>query len=188
MILPPGLRVAVRRVGIGPVPPLRIMLREVGRELTRAPVVLPAAWVKFVRSPGFTRSDAWVRLRYEFMRDHGGRCRCCGRGAADTLKVNVDHILPRKTHPEFALAYSNLQVLCSTCNRGKGNRDQTDWRFKARAGKGDAPAPACEACKVPMVLRTGPRGDFRGCSRFPECRSTRPRSIRRMPRRRGRRR
>jgi hypothetical protein len=38
--------------------------------------------------------------------------------------------LPRATHPEFALAYSNLQLLCATCNQGKGNRDTTDWRFR----------------------------------------------------------
>jgi hypothetical protein len=61
-------------------------------------------------SLGFIRSDAWVRLRYDFMRDRDGRCQCCGRGAADGVKVNVDQIHPRRTHPQLALCYANLQV------------------------------------------------------------------------------
>lgn len=33
---------------------------------------------------------------------------------------------------------------------------------------------ACEACGAPMVIRSSRRGQFLGCSRFPECKSTRP--------------
>jgi 5-methylcytosine-specific restriction endonuclease McrA len=36
-------------------------------------------------------------------------------------------VKPRRTHPSRALDLSNLQVLCSTCNWGKGNR-RDDWR------------------------------------------------------------
>ena len=45
-------------------PPIRIMLREVRREVLRPAPVLSPERVRFVRSPGFTRSDAWVCLRY----------------------------------------------------------------------------------------------------------------------------
>jgi len=155
------------------------VIREVKRELLRNPPQLPAERVQFIQSPAFTRSDAWVRLRYDFMRDREGRCQCCGRGAADGVKVNVDHIRPRRTHPQLALCYGNLQVLCGPCNRGKGNRDHTDWRFRRRAVTVaavpiEAAAPLCDACRVPMRLRDGSRGRFWGCPRFPACRVTRP--------------
>ncbi len=111
-------------------PPLRRILREAGLEVVRPARRLPRSWQRFVRSTRFAQSRPWSRLRYDFLRDHDGRCRCCGQGAADGARLNVDHILSRKSHPQFALAYANLQLLCSTCNQGKGNRDGTDWRFR----------------------------------------------------------
>lgn len=53
---------------------------------------------------------------------------CCGATREDGVQIQVDHIKPRKTHPELALDINNLQVLCEVCNHGKGNWDQTDWR------------------------------------------------------------
>ena len=37
----------------------------------------------------------------------------------------------------------------------------------------DPAAPTCPKCGSPMVKRTGPRGEFRGCSIFPKCKGTR---------------
>jgi len=118
-------------------PPLRRILREAGLEVVRPARRLPRSWQRFVRSRRFAQSRPWSRLRYDFLRDHDGRCRCCGQSAADGARLNVDHILSRKSHPQFALAYANLQLLCSTCNQGKGNRDGTDWRFHRRSLKPD---------------------------------------------------
>lgn len=174
------------------------MIREVRRELLRPSPQLTPERVLFIQSPAFTRSDAWVRLRYDFMRDQDGRCRCCGRRSTDGVKVNADHILPRRTHPALALCYTNLQVLCSLCNRGKGNRDRTDWRFRDSTGTQKVapfttPPPSCPACRAVMKRRDGGHGVFWGCSRFPVCRATRPcddpvprdrRSRSRVPRRR----
>ncbi len=154
--------------------PLRL-LREAKREVLRGLPALSLEQVALIQSPGFTRSNAWMRLRYDFLRDHGGRCRCCGRGVVDGVKVNVDHILPRQTHPHLALAYGNLQVLCGPCNRGKGNRDRTDWRYGGTPRVGAAPStPACPGCGATMRRRESARGAFWGCSRFPACRATRP--------------
>jgi hypothetical protein len=32
----------------------------------------------------------------------------------------------------------------------------------------------CPKCNIPMVIRTGPRGKFYGCSNYPKCRETLP--------------
>jgi Topoisomerase DNA binding C4 zinc finger/HNH endonuclease len=155
--------------------PILRSFHDIERELLRAPPVLTAKQIGFIQSPAFTRSAEWARLRYDFLRDHDACCQCCGRGPADGRKVNIDHIHPRRSHPQFALTYANLQVLCSTCNKGKGNRDRTDWRFRRRNPQApqDPAIPPCPVCQTPMRLRSGARGAFWGCSRFPDCRGTR---------------
>jgi hypothetical protein len=156
--------------------PIVRSFQDIERELLRAPPVLTGEQIGFIQSPAFTRSPQWARLRYDFLRDHEARCQCCGRGQADRRKINVDHIHPRRSHPQFALTYANLQVLCSTCNQGKGNRDRTDWRFRRqnpRAPQEPETSP-CPLCQAPMQHRSGARGAFWGCSRFPACRGTRP--------------
>ena len=64
----------------------------------------------------------------EALKKYGPRCQCCGATPADGVRINVDHIKPRKHYPELALDVENLQVLCEECNHGKGNWDTTDWR------------------------------------------------------------
>lgn len=89
-----------------------------------------------VASDEFLSSFAWRRLRMQVIKERGTRCECCGAVPTDGVTViNVDHIKPRKTHPELSLVKSNLQVLCSLCNHGKGNWDTTDWRQPAAATK-----------------------------------------------------
>lgn len=46
-------------------------------------------------------------------------------------------------------------------------------RIEAR-GMSDGPAPACPQCGKTMRRRTSKRGDFWGCSAFPECKGTMP--------------
>lgn len=76
----------------------------------------------------FLHTREWRAVRYEVLRRNDGRCELCGRGKSDGVVLNVDHIKARIKYPELALTYSNLQVLCSACNQGKGNWDETDWR------------------------------------------------------------
>lgn len=78
----------------------------------------------------FLLTYEWRRLRMEVLKERGRRCECCGivPSAENGAVVNVDHVKPRKLHPELALEKSNLQVLCDACNHGKGNWDETDWR------------------------------------------------------------
>ena len=76
----------------------------------------------------FLLSREWKEIRYQAPRASNGRCQCCGASGQSGARLNVDHIKPRIKFPELALTISNLQVLCSMCNMGKGWKDQTDWR------------------------------------------------------------
>ncbi len=104
-----------------------MLLRLFKYLLTWCGVGVSKARYEWINSNAFFASQEWIELRYLVLRQGDGRCCLCGRGAADGAKLNVDHIKPRRTHPSLALTRSNLQVLCSLCNRGKGNRTD-DWR------------------------------------------------------------
>ncbi|MBN9047718.1 MAG: HNH endonuclease [Rhizobiales bacterium] len=73
-------------------------------------------------------TQAWKELRYRVLAKSGQRCQCCGSSVRDGAELHVDHIKPRSLYPDLALDESNLQVLCSDCNMGKSNRDDTDFR------------------------------------------------------------
>jgi hypothetical protein len=81
----------------------------------------------------FLESYEWRRLRMQVLTKRGARCECCGATPRDGVRMNVDHIKPRRYFPELALVESNLQILCDACNHGKGNWDQTDWRAESRS-------------------------------------------------------
>lgn len=84
---------------------------------------------KYIKSDDFLSSYEWRKLRLEALLKYGRRCLCCGNSPDSGAVLNVDHILPRKTHPELALDINNLQVLCNDCNHGKGNWNTTDFRI-----------------------------------------------------------
>lgn len=81
---------------------------------------------KHVRRDDFYRTEEWKRARYEALRLNGGRCECCGARGGD-VQLNVDHKIPLSRAWALRLEPSNLQVLCASCNWGKGNHDSTDW-------------------------------------------------------------
>ena len=83
---------------------------------------------RFIASPAFLVTPAWRRVRYQALRANDGRCELCGRSKHDGIKLNVDHVRPRRSHPWLALDPRNLQVLCEDDNAGKGNRWWDDWR------------------------------------------------------------
>ena len=63
-------------------------------------------------------------LRYEILK-RDRICQLCGATKLDRM-LEVDHIVPRSKGGTNDP--SNLQVLCSRCNRAKSNRDETDFR------------------------------------------------------------
>jgi len=80
------------------------------------------------REGGFYDSDEWREVRYIALRNNNGKCELCGRGKHDGVKLHVDHIVPRSKNRELELEPTNLQVLCDSCNLGKGNKCDKDWR------------------------------------------------------------
>ena len=64
-------------------------------------------------------------LRYRVLKEAKGRCALCG-ATKDERMLDVDHIIPRSRGGKTE--YSNLQVLCSKCNRSKQDKDNTDFR------------------------------------------------------------
>ena len=75
------------------------------------------------------KSRKWVELRDRVLKENDGCCCLCGRSKAlHGVVLHVDHIKPRSRFPRLQLSINNLQVLCSDCNLGKSNKDDTDWR------------------------------------------------------------
>lgn len=77
-------------------------------------------------SKAFYQSWEWAQLRFDVLRKYGPKCMLCGVTSA-TSKIVVDHIKPRSFYPELELEFSNMQVLCDLCNRGKSRRE-VDFR------------------------------------------------------------
>ena len=80
-------------------------------------------------------------LRYKVLKKSNFRCDLCGATKYDR-PLDVDHIIPRSRKGKTV--ESNLQVLCSKCNRSKGNKDNTDFRDTQFVDKDDN----CPFCKV----------------------------------------
>lgn len=80
-------------------------------------------------------------IRLQVLKNSGGRCALCGATSRER-PLDIDHIIPRSrgglTTP------SNLQVLCSKCNRSKGNRDSTDFRGDGIRDR----HPSCAFCSA----------------------------------------
>lgn len=83
---------------------------------------------------GFLQSPEWKALRSRVIAAYGSKCMKCKVIPRSRRSVNVDHIKPRKFHPELALDFDNMQVLCGRCNKEKGNKHMTDYRDSTLAG------------------------------------------------------
>lgn len=64
-------------------------------------------------------------MRLRLLAEAKGRCALCG-ATKDERPLDIDHIIPRSKGGKTV--YENLQVLCSKCNRTKGNKEDKDYR------------------------------------------------------------
>lgn len=121
-----GLSHRLRSTGAGTYP----CRKTENRTAAKATQAKKAKAVKERRPPRnkFYQSAEWKRVRYEALKRSHGRCECCGVSASMGAVLNVDHIKPISRRPDLSLELTNLQVLCGSCNQGKGGWDQTDWR------------------------------------------------------------
>lgn len=61
------------------------------------------------------RSPRWKALRMAALERDGWSCVQC----PERRGLEVDHVLPVKTHPELSFALGNLQCLCGRCHSRK---------------------------------------------------------------------
>jgi 5-methylcytosine-specific restriction endonuclease McrA len=73
-------------------------------------------------SDPFLYSQEWKELRKKAIELYGTTCFRCGAEQTTRKRVNIDHIKPRKYFPHLALEITNLQPLCTRCNKLKGNK------------------------------------------------------------------
>lgn len=83
----------------------------------------------------FYKTKEWKELRKLFLSQQTElKCKCCGIEVVNAPKIadipehqgkevaNVDHILPVRYYWDDRLSIDNLQLLCKSCNKRKGNR------------------------------------------------------------------
>ena len=99
-----------------------------GRKIRAKKKPQPQRIVKRTGEQNFYRSKEWADLRYATLAKNDGRCELCGRSKHDGTVLHVDHIKSVRDFPHLKADPANLQVLCATCNWGKGNRNDEDWR------------------------------------------------------------
>ena len=130
-----------------------VLLLALAFAIRRLPIKRYAhGWTaRFIASPEFLQTLEWRRMRYDALRANDGRCELCGRNKHQLPPgeyLNVDHIQSHKARPDLALDVTNLAVLCSADNAGKGNRHSDDWRhpshpYRRRARQIAQPGQRC---------------------------------------------
>ena len=105
-------------------------------------------------------------LRYEILKESGGRCTLCGVPAS-LRPIDIDHIVPRskadkngKVRKNGRLidlnSRENLQALCFSCNRGKRDADTTDFRRTRKLVRDRVPSLIeSEGGSAPVKVLTG---------------------------------
>jgi len=68
----------------------------------------------------FYRSQRWVRFRNFAMKlPENVLCRACKEQGRIVPATDLDHIKPRKEHPELQFSIENVQGLCGSCHTRK---------------------------------------------------------------------
>jgi ssDNA-binding Zn-finger/Zn-ribbon topoisomerase 1 len=86
----------------------------------------------------------------------------------------------REAEPKKAEAAPTPQAPAATTNEPAPatleliSAPAADAKPQASNGATTYTRPVCPVCGSPMVRRNGPFGEFFGCSKYPECRGTRP--------------
>ncbi len=95
-------------------------------------------------------------LRFEVLANGNNRCALCGITSRER-PLDVDHIIPRSKGGKSTR--ENLQVLCSKCNRSKGNRDDRDFRPR-QVAEPTASYAKCVFCDKPGLTEFSSEMEF----------------------------
>ena len=80
----------------------------------------PELWQYRKKSQGYIKG----RVRTQVFKRAKSRCEACGI-SSEKRYLDIDHIVPRSKGGSDDI--NNLQALCFTCNRNKGNTDDTNF-------------------------------------------------------------
>lgn len=73
----------------------------------------------------FYKTARWIAFRkYAMSLTENALCRTCKESGLIVPATQLDHIKPRKEHPELAYEIENMQGLCLSCHRKKTNRGE----------------------------------------------------------------
>jgi rubredoxin len=73
------------------------------------------------KKKGAKRRTINAKQRYAILKRNNFRCRSCGRGVKEGVKLNVDHKIPVDWGVKEHYENNELQTLCEECNLGKKN-------------------------------------------------------------------
>lgn len=76
------------------------------------------------------RGGSWKTIRWAVLQRDGFRCRYCGQEAADGVRLEVDHVVPRSAGGSDNM--SNLLTACEECNQGKRDSWPSDRELNLR--------------------------------------------------------
>jgi hypothetical protein len=96
----------------------------------------PEASVLRAREAAEQRVKVMPAIRWQVFQRDGWKCVACGRASEHDVILHIDHIIPRSRGGTDTL--DNYQTLCSLCNLGKSNRNDTDLRSGALLSENDA--------------------------------------------------
>lgn len=71
----------------------------------------------------------------------GEECKYCGvvmTAGKDGTGATIDHVLNKARHPEYLFDYSNLEVICRSCNSSKNDRGDFQIIHKVNERKNEA--------------------------------------------------
>ncbi len=121
------------------------------------------------RAASFYFLPEWRKLRWAVLRRDAFRCVVCGRDVSGSGPARVDHIRPRRIHPQLALEPSNCRAPCAAhdnqAHREKGSRAPDDFDGGRVERCRDCGVDGCRSRQDPLGRRTG--GGFQNPPRPP---------------------
>ncbi len=93
-----------------------------------------------IKKEGQKRVPINQKQRYRILKRNGFRCRACGLGASDGVKLQVDHKVPVDWKGKELYENGDLQTYCEPCNLGKKNfysdfdREEIEKIFSLKSG------------------------------------------------------